>query len=100
MAVNGQYSDPPFGMAGVDSTGAPGSAGAPPPQADNAFTTQVTMPYQSVQNTAVPMVGVGADDTALPGQLYEGFSGLGPSDTASTGAGMGSGHQPHPNAGR
>jgi hypothetical protein len=104
MTVNGQYSDPPFGMpAAVTSTGAPGSAGAMahPAQADTALHSQVTGVYESVQNRPVPMAGAGADDTAMPGQLYEGISGLGPADTADTGAGKGStGHAPHPASGQ
>lgn len=87
MAVNGQYNDPPFGMGNIGSTGAPGSAGASahPAMADTGLSTQVAGVSESTQNRPVPMVGVGLDDTALPGQTYEGFSGLGPSDLASSG---------------
>ena len=98
---NPQYSKPLFGYGGSwDNTGAPGSEGAAahPAMADDALSTQQTMPYQSVQNRPVPMVGVGTDDTAVPGQLYEGFSGLGPSETASTGAGAGHTMARQPNA--
>ena len=72
-----------------------GSAGAPAPMADTAFSAPVTSVYESVQNVPVPHVGVGLDDTAQPGQLAEGITGVG---VTTTGAGQGSGHAPHPNA--
>jgi hypothetical protein len=99
MAINDQYIDPPFGLSeAIAQTGAPGSGGATDAGTapDNAYSSQLTMPYQSVQNQPVPRVGVGADDTALPGQNMEGISGLGPSDIASTGAGMGHTMARHP----
>ena len=102
MATNDQYlpEQTPFGMSpGIASTGAPGSAGATEAgtMADNAFRAPVTMPYQSVQNTTPPTVGVGLDDTGALGQDQEGISGLGPNFIASTGAGLGpANHSPHP----
>jgi hypothetical protein len=54
----GQYPGSLFGVGLPQGTGAPGSSGAPG----------------------------GSDPTAEPGQLTEGISGLGPADTADTGA--------------
>ena len=101
MAVNGDGAPVTnlFGFAVPAGTGAEGSAGAPAPQSDDTFRVPVTSPFMSVQNVSPPMVGAGLDDTSVPGQLVEGISGLGPTQTASTGAGLGSaGHSPHPNA--
>lgn len=100
---NQQYDQPLFGYgSGWADTGAGGTPGATEAgtMADNAFRVQATMPYQSVQNEPVPMVGVGLDDTGSMGRDQEGISGLGPSFVASTGAGQGTVVTPHhPNAG-
>ena len=100
MAVNDQYSDPPFGMGGISSTGAPGSPGATEAQtqADSAFRVAVTAPFMSVQNTTPPMVGVGLDDTGTPGQSREGITGFGPDSLTMTGSGQGSTTARHPNS--
>jgi hypothetical protein len=77
-SFNGQYSAPPFGMAGVDSTGAGGSPGMP-----------------GLVDAADPMVGSylgnrvqqpGSHGLALAGQVHDGFSAI---DYVSTGAGQG-----------
>lgn len=83
--------------SGYYSTGAPGSVGATEADAmpDTGLSTQRTTLYESVQNVPVPTVGVGFDDTALPGQNREGISGLDADFIASTGAGAGSVSSPH-----
>ena len=101
--TNEQYgSESKFFSPLPQTTGAPGTPGesAHPPMADTAFTVAATGPYESVQNRPASdySVGVGRDDTATPGALYEGISGEGPSMTASTGAGQGSAQMSHPNS--
>ena len=86
---------PPRRAAGSAAPGATTADTMP----DDGLSSQLTSVYQSVQNVPVPRVDVGFDDTAVPGQLAEGISGLSAAFTASTGAGQGSGHDVHPNAG-
>ena len=88
------------------STGAPGTQGTTVGDElpDTAYHTQVTMPYQSVQNVPVPMVGVGADDTGVSSQSQsygpaaDPLTGIG-SELGQTGAGAGhAGQVEHPNS--
>lgn len=88
---NKQYDNPPFSMStGIASTGAPGSQ--PTAGMADTATAPVTIPVSNYQFE-------GHGGTAFTAQLHEGFSGQGPDAIASTGAGKGSGHDPHPNAG-
>lgn len=88
------------------STGAPGSQGSQvsDEMPDTAYTTQVTMPYQSVQNVPVPMVHAGVDDANLAGQSAaygaapDPLTGIG-AELGQTGAGTGHANQiAHPNS--
>ena len=86
----GQYPSSLFGSALPQGTGAPGSAGAQPATGGQAVDfTPATGQWQDRPTTMQRLSGPG-DSSTLPGETSEGFSGLGPSDIASTGAGMGS----------
>ena len=92
MAANDQYlpGNEPFGMsAGISNTGAAGSQ--PMTGQADAMSAETTYPLTNQTYT-------GSAGTAYSAQLTEGFSGQGPSAIASTGAGKGSGHDPHTNA--
>lgn len=106
MAVNGQYSDPPFGMSGaVAQTGAPGTA-VPGPETSAGpvvGTPAVVAPYASSQ-APIPRVEVTSGDTcsmSADAPVPAGgdpLTGLSLADVTQTGAGQGSGHMPHPNS--
>ncbi len=67
MSSNPQYADPPFGMTGIASTGAPGSpsAGDAPESGAVIGRPGVSVPYASSQVPAnMPTVAVTVGDTS------------------------------------
>ena len=86
--LNAQYEDGGPFIAAPLADKAPGSAGATEADtmADTAFSAVVNGAFDSVQNVPPRTVGVGLDDTAVPGQGVEGISG---SAVFTTGAGQG-----------
>ena len=81
MAVNDQYTDPPFGLPGdYTSTGAMGSSGASGPPADE-MTTRITPSTGSEQDAYTASAG-----TIQPGQTSASVISPGPAaDYASKG---------------
>jgi hypothetical protein len=107
---NGQYSDPPFGMGGIASTGAggspsvqdspPGVGGGPviarPVVSIPGYSSQLPEGTPSVPVTAGDTCAV-SSDTPVPAS-GDPLTGLTLADITTTGAGLGSGHAVHPNS--
>lgn len=110
MATNDQYRFPPFGMSGIDLTGAPGSQVAGPESSAGPVIGEpvVSAPFDSSQVAAsMPRVPVMAGDTcSMPSDAPvpasgDPMTGLSQAFVTQTGAGQGSaGQHAHPNAGR
>jgi hypothetical protein len=109
MAVNAQYSDPPFGLGGdYASTGAPGTPGSAAESAGGAVVGSpvVTVgPYASSQIPVnVPRIDVTQGDTCAmtsdaPVPLSgDPMTGVSLADITQTGAGQGSPRDLSPNA--
>ena len=109
MAVNDQYSNPPFGLGGDGfvSTGAPGSGdGVPESSRGPAVGTVPVTPVYGSSQVPQPSATVYAGDTAA--FLNDGpvpasgdpLTGLSLAQVTETGAGQGHAYSRNPNAGR